>query len=306
MSATIPALRVFARRLLRLAGKDSPDRFLESLVAREPVLARLIRDGLLRAYLASARKTARPALRGSAPPPVPPRLPPPFAGTPDDHPDRLPGVEAAARWLADRRLLTPDQFEALDDGARRAAFTVARTATLDAVRKVRDAVAESVRGGTLADFRADVKDALDESMLSPARTEALFRTHVGQATAAGQRAILDHPLVGDEFPYLLLTAVHDSRTRPDHLEMERWGQNGTAVYRRDDPIWDTLWPPMGWNCRCHVIPLTIEDAAAHGSREAMRWLKTGIEPVEKDWARRPYPVIPPEGWPDQRGVAAVV
>jgi uncharacterized protein with gpF-like domain len=57
--------------------------------------------------------------------------------------------------------------------------------------------------------------------------------------------VLEHPLVADEFPYRLCSATHDSRTREaSHLEMEKWGQNGTAVYRADDPMWDELWPPM--------------------------------------------------------------
>jgi hypothetical protein len=54
------------------------------------------------------------------------------------------------------------------------------------------------------------------------------------------------------------------------------------------------------------IPLSLEDAAEHGSIEARRWLKTGEPPVEVVWAKRPYPVMPPAGWTDHRGIVAVV
>jgi SPP1 gp7 family putative phage head morphogenesis protein len=317
LPATEAALLLFARRLLARAGKDWRA-LLSALPQQEPVLARLLRDAILHAYVTSAKETARPALprpvvaagtEGSPlRPPFGPRGGTTGAGDDgDDGPIRYPGLEAAANWLRNRRLVTADEFRELSADAQRAAFTVARTATLDAVERVRGAVVEAYeQGGTLKQFRAEVKDALDESMLSPARVETLYRTHVGQAQAAGQRAVLDRPLVGDEFPYLLFSATHDSRTRPTHLEMEKWGQNGTAVYRRDDPIWDELWPPMEWNCRCVVIPLSLEDAAEHGSLEARRWLKTGVAPVEVVWAKRPYPVTPPDGWPSHRGIVAVV
>lgn len=31
------------------------------------------------------------------------------------------------------------------------------------------------------------------------------------------------------------------------------------VFRADDPIWQTMFPPNGWGCQCEVEPLTAED-----------------------------------------------
>lgn len=314
MSLAESALQAFARRLLRLGRKGDVNAILRAIAAQEPVMARLLRDGILNAYLRTAKGIAREALPRQAPwasasgPPLPPPFGPasPFAA-PEPSPIRFPGIEAAADWLQSRSIFTPDDFRELAEEAQRAAFAVARSASLDAVGKVRQAVRRNFQeGGTLKEFHEEVADSLHESMLAPHRVEALYRTHTGQAQAAGKRAVLDHPLVADEFPYLLFSATHDERTRPDHLKMEHWGQNGTAVYRLDDPVWQTLWPPMSWNCRCDVIPLSIEDAAQHGSREAARWLRTGIAPSELDWCKRPYPVTPPPGWPTHQGIVAVV
>ncbi len=130
--------------------------------------------------------------------------------------------------------------------------------------------------------------------------------HTLQAAGAGQRAVLDHPLVADEFPYLLWSATHDTRVRPEHLKMEWWGPGECAVYRRDDPMWDTLWPPASYNCRCHATPLSLEDAVSHGSHEAREWLRTGRPPITPAWAARPYPITPPPGWPTGGRVGAVV
>lgn len=303
------AVVAFARRLLARSGNArSVEQLLKTLLENEPTLSGILRRAILQAYLNQAKLTALPAsLQAfSNLPPLRPPFGPPTIGQPEP-PIRWPGVEAAARWLYSRQLFTSDDFRQLDQQAQQAAFTVARTSSIDAVRSVQGALAEAVRTGQgLPDFRETVKESLARSALGEAGVETLYRTHVGLAQAAGQRAVIEHPLVGDEFPYLLFSATHDSRTRHDHLEMESHGQNGTAIYRRDDPIWQSLWPPMGWNCRCGIVPLTIDDAARHGSREAQRWLRSGTPPLTPEWAKVPYPVIPPPGWPAHQGIQAVV
>jgi hypothetical protein len=160
LPATEAALSLFARRLLARTGKGWRE-LLRVLPEQEPLLARLLRDAMLHAYVTSAKATARPALprplvAGDS---LGPPLRPPFGpggaptgagGEGDDGPIRYPGMEAAARWLRRRRLVTADEFQELTGEAQRAAFTVARTATLDAVERVREAVADAYeRGGSL-------------------------------------------------------------------------------------------------------------------------------------------------------------
>ncbi len=36
----------------------------------------------------------------------------------------------------------------------------------------------------------------------------------------------------------------------------------SKIFHYDDPIWDTIYPPNGFNCRCHVRALTNGQAAA--------------------------------------------
>lgn len=315
-----PSPRRLLEALFREIARDIPSRPRLDLIAREivnaePRLRWVVRMALLNGYLRAARETARQAIRegavmpvGTPPRPIQPPSPPETRGASPGQPApyRFPGVEAAADWLHRRQLLTRDDFARLDAQAQAAAFTIARVKTVDAVKTVRDAVGSVVRdGGTLPEFRDAVKGAVKD-VFSPAQVETLYRSHVGLAQAAGQRAVIEHPAVGDEFPYRMWSATHDSRVRPEHLAMETHGQNGTAVYRADDPMWNTLWPPCHYNCRCLVVPLSIEDAARHGSREAARWLATGTPPTNPVWAKTPYPVTPPEGWPVHTGIVAVV
>jgi SPP1 gp7 family putative phage head morphogenesis protein len=274
-----------------------------------PLLARTLRDAQLAAFLESARKSA---LELPIPlPPRPPINPPPpkYFPTPEGDPEpviRFPQIERSARWLATRLDYSHEEFKRLDDEARTVAFTVARVQTDTAVRKVREAIAEDViYGGTLSQFREGIAEAIDGSGLSVPQVEAVYRTQTARAYSAGQIEVLDHPMVAGEFPYLMYSATHDSRARHDHLAMEKLGLNGTAVYRRDDPVWDLYYPPWGWGCRCIVIPLTIEDAAARGVREAREWLRSGRPPSVPEWVR-PITFAIPKGWiPTGRRLASV-
>ncbi len=303
MTPSLETLIAFARRMVRGSGKAwNVDELAERLAKSQPQLANIFHRGLLQGYLYQARAAASPLGLSKGPPSGPTGAI--IGGGFFDSGIRFPGVEAAANWLMTRQLMTPGDFQAIDAQAQRAAFTLAGATTLQQVSRVRDAIAESyLTGDGLQAFSTKVERVIQTT---PARIETIYRTHVGLAQAAGQRAVYEHPMVEDEFPYRLWSSTHDSRTRATHLAMEKHGQNGTGVYRADDPMWETLWPPAEWSCRCNVIPLTLEDAAQHGSREAQRWLRTGQPPVVPEMARVPYPIVPAAGWPTHKGVSAVV
>lgn len=264
-------------------------------------MARVMSDTLLASWLTGANGVAEkaelPLLTpwGQSPPFEPDvrsLLPP----DPDEPLIYYPIIDTAARDLFERQVMTRADFDQLDSDAKRAAFTIARISSLDAIEKIQQALAADVAsGGTLAEFRRTVDDALGESALAPGHVETIYRTNIAQAYAAGQVEVLTHPLVADEFPYVAYHAVHDDRTDPNHMAMESLGIQGTNIYRRDDPIWEKFYPPSRWNCRCDVIPLTLEDAAAAGIHEAREWLRTGIPPSSPTWVKPP-PFEPPPGW----------
>ncbi|PID62009.1 MAG: hypothetical protein CR974_03835 [Gammaproteobacteria bacterium] len=54
-------------------------------------------------------------------------------------------------------------------------------------------------------------------------------------------------------PYWQYLAVIDPSTRDSHRALHG------KVYRADDPIWDTVYPPNGFNCRCRVSALSERD-----------------------------------------------
>ena len=344
LSATLAAVRRVRARVLALARRyrDLPTSIqlvrIRAEIARiEPDIARAIQAGILAAWVAAALKPAReiPADTdsiGRADESLQPfHLPSPFQPTDSDilsqspgspflpiylappgddpaRPVRWPAIEAAARDLLSRRVVTPGTFATLAQDAKQAAFTVAGVMTADAIDATRDAVAHDlISGGTLREFRRRVGAALDAAGLSEPQVETTYRTQTGLARSAGLRTVLDHPLVSDEFPYVAWHATHDGRVRPDHLAMETAGIDGTNVFRCDDPELRRVWPPAGYRCRCHIQPLSLEDAAEAGVREARVWLRTGEPPAQPAFVES-VPVILPKGWPtasDGRVKAAV-
>lgn len=193
----------------------------------------------------------------------------------------LPLIEYAIRNIQERMPVTRDEFDAMAYDARQFAFTVAGLEEESAVARVQKAVADAVAGGkTMRDFSRGLEDVVGTStFLSRAHMENVFRSNVMQAYSEGQMRIMDDPLIGNSFPYVRWDAIHDVRVRPDHRKMETSGLNGTNVFRADDPEFRRLRPPADYNCRCVWTPVSIEQAAQMGVREAQEWLRTGYPPA---------------------------
>ena len=51
----------------------------------------------------------------------------------------------------------------------------------------------------------------------------------------------------ERYPYLKYKTVGDDHVRDDHQKLA----NFTAHI--DDPIWDKIYPPNGWRCRCYIV-----------------------------------------------------
>lgn len=159
--------------------------------------------------------------------------------------------------------ITWNWYEQLED-AHVKAFTVAKATKMEVLETIHQAVIEAVEKGiSERDFIKQLTPklqqlgwwckAVDENgkivqLGSPRRLKQILRTNKTVAYQAAR--YMEQMANSDEQPYWQYMAVKDSRTRASHLALHG------KVYRADDPIWDTLYPPNDWGCRCYVRALS--------------------------------------------------
>jgi len=78
---------------------------------------------------------------------------------------------------------------------------------------------------------------------------------------------LEQQSVKDVLPYLQYRTQRDGRVRVEHAVLDGF----TAPV--DHPVWDTIYPPNGWRCRCFVAQLpSVPQGALTEASEAMSLL----------------------------------
>ena len=159
--------------------------------------------------------------------------------------------------------ITWDWHEQLNDAHARA-FTVAKATRAEVLDTIRWAVEKAIENGqSERDFIKGLEPKLKElgwwgkavdengntvQLGSVRRLKTIFRTNKSTAYHAGR--YMEQMANSDEQPYWQYVAVKDSRTRASHLALDG------KVYRFDDPIWQTMYPPNDWGCRCRVRALS--------------------------------------------------
>lgn len=148
------------------------------------------------------------------------------------------------------------------------AFTVAKVARLDVLNDIRQGVEKALaEGRTERWFQKELTQTLQEKgwwgkrqvevkpgesreiqLGSPSRLRLIYRQNLQSAYMAGRWK--QQQEISKSRPYLMYVAVLDQKTRPAHREMSG------RVFRADDPIWQSHYPPNGWNCRCRVRALS--------------------------------------------------
>lgn len=129
----------------------------------------------------------------------------------------------------------------------------------DAIEQVvAAAVRETIAQGLpTAQAIASVRSAMTNAGLSfdqPWAYETMVRTETNLAYSAGRQHFNNDPAVSEILHSMEYSAVGDARTRPNHLDYD-----GT-IAPVDDPIWQSITPPNGYNCRCTLIEVFDDEA----------------------------------------------
>ena len=182
---------------------------------------------------------------------------------------RMPNDDAAAYI----RSLTPvarDTFDGLTAQYRKLAFTLAGTADTRLIEKVRNELADvAQRGGTLQDFETAVQQlttAAGAANLNAFTLDTAFQTSMAKAHALGRYEQLSDEDTKAVVPFWQYMTVGDDRVRPEHNVLDGF-QAGA-----DDPVWNKIYPPNGFNCRCIVIGLLPSEAREDASEGGLHRL----------------------------------
>ncbi|MFQ1013666.1 phage minor head protein [Avibacterium paragallinarum] len=157
--------------------------------------------------------------------------------------------------------------EQLEEAHARA-FTVAKATRAEILETLRQATTQAIEQGIPErEFIKNLEPKLREmgwwgkqvivdsqgnaemvQLGSPRRLRTILRTNKLTAYHAGRYA--EQMANADKQPYWQYVAVRDSRTRASHLALHG------KIFRYDDPIWESFYPPNDWGCRCRVRALS--------------------------------------------------
>ena len=150
-------------------------------------------------------------------------------------------------------------------------FTVAKALRADILGDIRDSFDQALRKGYTPDkFIKELEPVLRAKgwwgkqvivsqdggaeivqLGSPHRLRTIYNVNARTSRARAHYQVQQATLA--ERPYWMYDAMDDLRVRPHHAAMDG------LVFRADDPIWQTHYPPNGFNCRCRVRALSQEE-----------------------------------------------
>jgi SPP1 gp7 family putative phage head morphogenesis protein len=174
----------------------------------------------------------------------------------------------AVAYLKSKGYVISDRWFEVLTNAHAKSFTVAKAMRMDILETIRGSLDEALASGmTERDFVKQLTPELQKlgwwgqqtwvdgsgnarivQLGSPHRLKTIYRTNMQTSFMAGRYR--RYKANADAKPYWMYVAVLDGNTRPEHRKL-----NG-RVFRHDDPIWSSLFPPNGWGCRCRVRALS--------------------------------------------------
>lgn len=161
----------------------------------------------------------------------------------------------ALHFAQSRKIVLPDEFYSMDLNTRQLATTVSFLSGIEQVETVIKLLNKTLaEGGTFNDFQKLVEE--NEIVLSKHYLKNVFRTNI--QTAYGHGRWQQQQKNKAKRPYLMYSAIDDTRVRPSHLALNR------IIRHIDDPFWLLYYPPWGFMCRCTVIALTEKEAKKLG------------------------------------------
>jgi SPP1 gp7 family putative phage head morphogenesis protein len=166
-------------------------------------------------------------------------------------------ADNAADYLRGLTPVTKDTFDGLSAQYKRDAFTVAGVSDQRLIQKIRDQLADVMaKGGTRDDFEAAARKLTSDAgveQIAAFTLDTVFTTNMQKAYSLGRYEQQQQPEVMAALPYGQYLTVGDDRVRPEHAVIDGF------IARLTDPVWNKIYPPNGFNCRCMRILLLAKE-----------------------------------------------
>lgn len=171
-------------------------------------------------------------------------------------------MKAVEKILGKKLPITSKEFYDLERKYRAIAFTVANYNNVRIIEQFQEELVKAIAEGLpMSEFKKRMDKFLEErgyKGLTNFKADLIFRTNTHAAYNAGHYESMTSETVKKLRPYWQYVAVDDNHTRNSHREL-----NG-RVYHCDDPVWDTIYPPNGFRCRCTVKTLSERQVRERG------------------------------------------
>lgn len=186
------------------------------------------------------------------------------------------------------------------------AFTVAKVMNLDILQSIKNEVDKIFKEGiTYEQFYNNLEGTLKElgwwgkvradevpgydpqsgvppdkivQLGSPYRLKTIYQTNANVAYSAGRWKFFQENK--NSRPYLQYKQIQRSTKRDDHFYYHN------KIFHIDDPIWNKIMPPNGFNCGCYTIALDRDEVGALGLKVS-DGSKTKIKGIGKGWDFNP-------------------
>ena len=206
--------------------------------------------------------------------------------------------EEIVKYFESKGLKTSYDWREIYEEAHAKSFTVAKMMNADLLNDTHDMLTKAIKEGWSAGhfqkeagelFKKKGWDGVREvknpktgevetvELGTPRRIKNIFKNNINSAYAVGRYKQQLEDV--DIAPYFQYMCILDEATRPEHKAMHE------KVFRYDDPIWESLYPPNGWGCRCFVRSLSENELKnlelkVEKSGSALQEIDTGdIRPV---------------------------
>lgn len=158
----------------------------------------------------------------------------------------------AVEALLSRNALLAPLAGSISDIVEKGGIAFANAADEQVTARARDAIASSIAQGM--GQQEAVRRLRESTSWSDAYAQTAYRTVALTSYSDGLKRQAADPRLGGAIAGWRYSATLDRDTRPNH------GACDGVVAALDDPVWEIITPPLGFNCRCALIPIARQEA----------------------------------------------